>query len=356
MKKFYAITIIFLLILSACSKDSNTPFEEEQQDLPPGEITYTIINNGNAGVNSVIDSQDNQPWTVAQAIPSVQGDSYSNKLPIILFLDDKILISSLTNNIEVTEDGTELGGTLSINEGANGYAILTFTPTVSFNSGTTVVFTLFDGVQDDGGNNFFSGNFSLTYNTIASSNGDFNTNGSFENNTEGVQFLGDGNILEGTQGCVEPLSGSNMAGITSGNSLISNNNSIGNASSIMILGPVTNEFTNVSFSYNFLSTEFQEFVDSEFDDSVIVTAVGPNGSRTVFLTSVNTVGIDGNTQCFGFPGLPDDGDDYAGATGWKNETIDINHIGSPAFLIFTITDVADTIFSSALTVDNVSFD
>lgn len=147
-----------------------------------------------------------------------------------------------------------------------------------------------------------------------------------------------------------------MAGITSGNSLISNNNSIGNASSIMILGPVTSEFTNVSFSYNFLSTEFQEFVDSEFDDSVIVTAVGPNGSRTVFLTSVNTVGIDGNTQCFGFPGLPDDGDDYAGATGWKNETIDINHIGSPAFLIFTITDVADTIFSSALIVDNVSFD
>lgn len=351
MKNYYYFTslLVLLFLFAACNKEES-PEENEDQ-----EIFYTIINNENGGVNTITDGSDTEPWEVAQAIPSEEGGTFSNKLPIILFLNDKILVPSLEDNLYVSENGNKVGGTLNINEGANGYAVLTFTPTVGFNSGSSIVFTLNEGVQDDGGNNFYADNFTLSYTTAANVTGNFDGNGSFENGANGVSFVGDGNILSGAQGCVSPSSGTHLGAITSGNKLVSGDNAIGEASSLMILGPIETDFNSLSFKYNFLSSEFQEYVGSEYDDSVLMTAVGPNGSRTVFLTSVNTVGISGNTECIGFPGLPDDGDSYVGATGWINENIDVSHIGSPAYVIFTVTDVADTIYSSALAIDEVNF-
>ena len=136
---------------------------------------------------------------------------------------------------------------------------------------------------------------------------------------------------------------------------MSGNAAIAGASSVMILGPISNSFSSFSFQYNFLSAEFQEFVGSDYDDSVVVTAVGPNGAYSKFLTSVNTVGLDNNTQCTGFPGMPDEGDKYVGATGWLNKSSAIGNIGSPAYIIFTITDVADAALSSIIAIENITY-
>ncbi len=343
LKSIFAISIAF--IVSSCSKDDS---KEE-------EASYVIKNNGSAGVNSVIDTGDVTPLGIAQAVPSVSNQVYPSNLPILFFLNDKVLLSSITtDSFLVTENGKKVGGTISINEASNGYAIFTFTPKKPFSSNANIRAVLTTAVQDDAGLGM-SSEYVLEYQTANAAPIDFNDNLGFESGNNGVSFIGDGNILSGTQGCVNPFETS-FASITSGNHLISTNDAIGEASSMMIVGPInTSNLTSLSFKYNFLSAEFQEYVDSQFDDSFMAIVVGEDGAHTEFITSVNTLGIAGNTLCTGFPGLPDNGDDYAGSTGWLNKTLNFNSVGDEVYVIFIVTDVADTIYSSAVCIDDITF-
>ncbi|MAO07462.1 MAG: hypothetical protein CL596_01980 [Alteromonas sp.] len=336
------------LFFSACSKDDDAS-NNNDDDTP--QLVYVVTNVGNGGVTSINDGDDLENLFIVQSIPSVPSVSYNANLPLTLYFNDKILVPSIEDNILVTMNGEEVGGNIYINESFNGYAILTFTPFETYEDNSDIVFTLSSGVQDDGGNGLDS-DYVFSYTAETTSNGEFTNNGSFEN-TSGIDFIGDGSILEGTQGCVNPVDGSKFAAITTGNQLISSGNAIGGTSSVLLLGPIENTFSSVSFEYNFLSSEFQEFVGSEYDDTATITVVGPDGVNTSFITSVNTVGKN-NTQCIDFPNLPDDGDEYAGETGWVVKNVNGN-VGTPAYLIITVTDVGDEIYSSALTVDNIAF-
>ena len=318
-------------------------------------VAYKIINNGNAGVTSITDGADVAGLSIAQAIPGVSGETYPANMPILFFFDDKILISSITtDSFIVTEDGEKVGGTISINEASNGFAIVCFIPKNQFKANAAIQITLTTELQDDAG----LGNATdkvIDFNTSPASPSSFDTNGDFENGTDGVSFVGDGNILTGAQGCVSPFGGSNFGGITTGAQLISGGSAVGGASSIMILGPISTNVSTVSFNYNFGSTEFQEFVGSVFDDSFVAMVVGDDGAYTEFITSVNTVGLAGNTACTGFTGFPDTGDDYFGATGWTSRTLNFDDVGGTAYIMFISTDVADQIYSTFVGIDNVTF-
>jgi len=89
----------------------------------------------------------------------------------------------------------------------------------------------------------------------------------------------------------------------------------------------------------------------------VVSITGPNGNITNILTTVNLVGIEGNTECVGIDALVNGflQDAFAGETGWINETINVSALGSPLFITFTVTDVEDTILPSILTIDNIEF-
>lgn len=342
---------LFVAVLAVgCSKDK----KNDDGDGGGGTAvvpTYNIVNNGSAGVTSITDTEDDSALRVVQAVPAVQNVDYPKTIPVLLFFDDKIFLNSIEDGgIEVTQNGNVIGGNVYINEGANGYAIMTFVPTETFTSGKNIVVSL-TGIQDDGGNEIEGGVYSLTFDTNDQNMGAFDGNGDFSS-TDGVLFLGDGNIIN-DQSCLS--SGSNYAAITSGDMLVSDDSAIGGASSIMILGEIDSDISSLTFDYNFLSAEFDEYVDSQFDDSVIITIVGPSNAHSEFITSVNTIGTDGNSECTDFQNMPDTGDDFSGATGWITKTINFSNVGSPAYVIFTVTDVADQIYSSVLAVDNVSY-
>ena len=342
------VLLLLTIFCFACSEDDS--------NNEPDNSFYTIVNNGSGAVNGANDTNDSQSLRVAQAVPSVQNATYPKSIPIMLFFDDKLNINTIRSNFKVTENGEDIGGIITINEAANGYAILTFIPNNGFSPNSSIELTLRNGFNDDGGNSFDSGlDYILTFLTDSEPVGSFDNNGSFENGTDGVVFLGDGNILQGANGCVSPTDGNSFAAITSGSQLVSSGTAIGDASSMMLLGPISDGISSVNFDYNFLSSEFQEFVDSIFDDSAVITVVGDSGAYSEFLTSVNTVGTPGNTQCDGFAGMPDDGDEYSGETGWMNKTLNFSNVGGSAFIIITVTDVSDQIYSSAITIDNVSF-
>ncbi len=348
------LIILTSTMLSCSSSDSN-------DSTPTPETFYKIINNGNGGVTSITDSSDSEDLIIAQAIPSVSNVAYPANIPIVFFFNDKILLSSITEeSFIVTENDVKVTGTISINEGSNGFAIFNFTPKVQFSANATIKIKLTGGLKDDAGIGLQSEQtYEYTTSAVAnrtSSPSTFDGNYGFENGTAGVSFIGDGNILSGTVGCINPFGGSNFACLTSGDSLVSTSNAIGDASSIMIVGPITGpaDITSLSFNYNFLSAEFQEYVDSVYDDTFIAIVFGANGAHSEFITSVNTIGTAGNQQCGNFPGMPDDGDEYAGSTGWINKVLNFGNVGNEVYVAFIITDVSDGIYSSVLAVDDIN--
>lgn len=348
MKKIiYASGLMAAFIFAGCSNND---------DSKPVESTdfYTVVNNGNAGVTTVTDFEDAEPLEIAQAIPSVSGQQYPAYTPVLFFFNDKLLLSSINEDtFIVKENGSQVKGTISVNEAANGYAILTFTPEKVFKNNAEVIVTLTGGIQDDGGQPLVN-EAEYQYTTFSEPGGDVDGNGGFEDGTNGLVFIGDGNVLTGEQGCMSPFAGSSFAAITSGNQLISSGDAIGGTSSAMIMGPFDSTISSLTFNYNFLSAEFLEYVGSEFDDSFMAVVVGQNGAHAEFVTSVNIIG-ENVTQCNGFPGMPDQGDDYAGFTGWTNKQINFGSISGPVYVIFIATDVSDDIYSTVVGIDDVSF-
>jgi hypothetical protein len=340
----------FLFTASCSSDDDATPVPSV-----PEAATYKVINNGNGGVTTVSDNADLSTLKIAQAIPSESGRVYPSNMPIVFFLDDKILLSSITTeSFIVKENNVAVGGVISVNEASNGFAIFTFTPKHTFKSSAGIDITLTSQLKDDGGNGFDQ-EITYSYTTAAAQPASFDTNGGFENGNDGVNFIGDGNIITSPQGCMSAFGGSNFGAISTGDHLISGDDAIGGAASVMIVGPIADAVSTVTFNYNFLSAEFQEYVGSVYDDSFVVIVYGDDGAYTEMVNSVNLIGLDGNTQCTGFPGMSDAGDDYYGSTGWLNKTMTFPSVGANAHVIFIATDVTDHIFSTIVGVDDVSF-
>lgn len=351
MKKIIlGLSVLFLssIAITSCSKDDDSPAEQ-----PTPVSTYVIKNTGTAGVSSITDTNDSVLLDIAQAVPSVSNQIYPSNIPILFFFNDKVLLSSITpDTFIVTENNQKVGGTIAINEAANGFAIFTFTPKKAFASNANIKVTLTTAMKDDAGLGLES-DYVLEYQTSAATTTNFNGNLGFESGNSGVSFIGDGNILTGEQGCVNPF-GSNFGAITSGSHLISANDAIGGASSMMFVGPISaTNLTSLSFKYNFLSAEFQEFVGSVYDDSFMAIVVGANGAHSEFITSVNTIGTAGNTPCTGFPGLPDVSSD-AGSTGWLTKTLNFPNLGDQVYVVFIVTDVSDQIYSSVVCVDDIT--
>ncbi|PZR24116.1 MAG: hypothetical protein DI539_01500 [Flavobacterium psychrophilum] len=347
MKKIILCSgLLAALMFTGCSSDDSDSVNNNSD-------FYTIVNKGSGGVSSVTDANDTEPLEVAQAVPSVSGQQYPANTPAVFFMNDKLLLSSVNENtFIVKENGKKVAGTISVNEAANGYAILTFMPYKTFADNANVEITLTSGLQDDGGQGLYQ-DMSYEYTTYSVPSGSFNNNTGFENGANGVVFIGDGNIISNPLGCLSPFAGSSFAAISSGDALVSANAAIGGTSSAMILGPFdSNSASSLSFNYNFLSAEFLEYVGSEFDDSLMAVVVGQNGAHVEFVTSVNTIG-ENVTQCNGFPGMPDDGDDYAGFTGWTSKTINFGSLTGPVYVIFVATDVTDDIYSTVVGIDNL---
>ncbi|HEY5123568.1 MAG TPA: Ig-like domain-containing protein, partial [Ignavibacteria bacterium] len=172
MKKLLAIFLFPVLIMTfGCKKDKSTP-----------QPTYTIVNNGDAGVTSITDKEDQDALAIVQAVPSVSDASYPSSIPIMFFFNDKIFLNSLKDNFTVEQNGKTVGGTITINKAANGYAILTFTPSQAFSVNANITVTIKKDVEDDGGNGLYE-DYILTFTTVAGSTLNFDSNKSFESGT-----------------------------------------------------------------------------------------------------------------------------------------------------------------------------
>ncbi len=121
----------------------------------------------------------------------------------------------------------------------------------------------------------------------------------------------------------------------------------------------------VTFDWNFMSHEFMTFVGSEFQDSFTVSLSAANGTDSTDLVNVNvdaladsvspiSIDLDGSEAEYAAGG-GEFGDDGAYATGWQNATVVIPEAlrGSRVTLRFYATDVGDSLFDTAVLIDNI---
>lgn len=171
-------------------------------------------------------------------------------------------------------------------------------------------------------------------------------NESFEENSlsQAWQVDGDARLVQ-SLGEFRPTDGSAMAIISTG---LGFTRTSGNLSQQICL---CNGTTHIGFDWNFLSEEWLEYVGSGFQDAFTVTLSSTTSNDTATLFSANIDSLANNVVPVN--NAFDQNDVYA--TGWQSYSGQIpDPLNSKSVkLQFAVTDTGDSIFDSAVLLDNI---
>ena len=118
---------------------------------------------------------------------------------------------------------------------------------------------------------------------------------------------------------------------------------------------VNSGFTKIKMNWNFLSEEFMEWVGSPFQDFLIVKIKEGDIETVVFTKRIDTFASEYSL----IPVSPGIVFDVGGVymTGWKELSINISSYQNKNItLIIEVGDVGDSIFDSALLIDNITLE
>jgi hypothetical protein len=163
--------------------------------------------------------------------------------------------------------------------------------------------------------------------------------------------FGDVGVIPET-GTLLPSSGSQLMGMSTGSVLCGG--ALGQTSSMLVSGRIRElgESPVLELDYNFQSSEFDDYCNSEYDDTLIGVLSGPKGAVATVIDSVNLICQRAMHAVGTFPGLPDGGDAVYKET--ANLAFQLEgDVGSPAVLAFVLTDVGDATLSSLVGIDNI---
>jgi hypothetical protein len=293
---------------------------------------------------------DTQALAIVQTIPPHNSMGIDPNITISIFFNDEIDPLTINDHsIQVKDsNGNQKFGIYSGSLSAAGNTILNFKPFAALPEGEIMTVTLFQssGVKDDGGNTL-SSDLVFSFQTKQQSVPPADLG--FEQGATGWNFSGDGAILSSPKDDISSVEGQYMAAISTGD--IFGGQALEDTTSILTSGPipVPPEKKYISFNYDFISEEFDEWVGKGYDDVFKVSVSGSSGSYSEPVASVNTIGVD-NSFPVNFGGLS--GADH---TGWLTKTIDISSLGSPIIISFEISDVGDNVVTSAVVIDNINF-
>lgn len=174
-------------------------------------------------------------------------------------------------------------------------------------------------------------------------------NGNFEEGTlDGYIPGGDGRVI--TQlGYIAPKEGNFMGIISTG---------LGFTTQVGVLQqsfciPEDSNMT-LSFNWNFLSEEFMEYVGSQYQDYFKVSVIDQVGvEHTLFSKSIDDIAADYELTHVSPEIVFDRGDVYG--TGWRTTHLDLSaYAGQRVTLVFASSDIGDSIFDTAILLDNIT--
>ena len=353
------LAILICLALAGCANPTSTTPAAAAATTPTAtalstdlsKITYTITATNGNGAVSTLDTTDKTPPAVKNTIPSstLATNSYNGASPLVIYLNDSIYTPSLSGNFTCTATISSVkyysSGTLTISKysGSEGGAIINFSATSPFPKDSVVNFTITKKVQDKGGNNLPS-DISITFTSTGGASTAFSDTG-FENSATADLTTAQGDVGIATSAQTTVGAGTKCLALSTGYNITSKN-AIDYKYSIVTLGPFNSAPSSLTLKYNFLSEEFNEYVNTQYDDNATITITGPNGTVTETIGSVNLFGAQTTaTTDFTLSG--------AYMTGWKSYTKSGLNVGSPVYVTLTISDIGDTALTSVLLVDDI---
>ena len=179
----------------------------------------------------------------------------------------------------------------------------------------------------------------------------------FEDGLTGWDVKGDCRVVS-KLGKIEPVEGNYMALVTTGVGYTME----GGAISKSFIVPEGAE--KMYIKWNYISAEFLEYIDSEFDDSFEVLITCEGNKKVVFEKSVNVIAnelkatktSEGKLTCVSPEISLNDYDDIW-MTDWQDGCIDVKEFaGKNVTISFKSDNVSDTNYPSALLLDAIHFD
>lgn len=332
--------------------------EQTVPEGPPGSVGAACKEDGTCDPELVCapslhcqPSISELPSQIVQAVPPPDSFQVPSSAPILLFADGNYANVAFLVNLFTKEGVTNITDQISLGKISSSTSkdVFVLAPKQAYPLGASVVVELSGDITGK-----------LTFNIATSSPGTPASLG-FEGGADvdacdydalppGWKGFGDFAAVKST-GSLVPTEGASMLALSSGNTLCGE--AIGGTTSMVVSGPIGVNAAGVSFDYNFLSSEFDDYCNSAYDDSFIAVLSGPKGLVAQLVNSVNLVCAAATQTDATFPGQPDGGDAIFRQTGNLSYSLD-GDVGSPATLTFVATDVGDKILSSIVGVDRIT--
>lgn len=180
-------------------------------------------------------------------------------------------------------------------------------------------------------------------------------NGNFEQASTPVAWtqVGDTRILP-KLGILEPTSGKRMAILTTGIGSAEKDYMAGTEGSVLSQQfRIPENATKLTFSYNVVSEEPMEWVNSSFDDAFFANLITKSDTIQLATERINSstwYPIESGANGINFEG----GDNTTYHTMWKNVEFDVSaYAGEVVTIQFIVYDVGDSAWDTAALIDNV---
>lgn len=338
---------------------------QQVEEGPPGSVGNPCTAEGACDAELVCalsaycqPTQSTLPPQIVQAVPLPDSSKVPSQAPIVLFTDGTYVNVQFTV-VAHTSDGTQdITGQVSIVKltSASGKDVYVLAAQGGLPLGASVVVTLTGDITG-----------TMVFNVDHASPPYADGALDFEGETAAIPqctsdvdvsqvplgwtAFGDVGVVPKT-GTLLPTSGTQLMAMSTGAVLCGS--ALGGTSSMLVSGPIRDlgQSPALELDYNFQSSEFDDYCNSEYDDTLIAVVSGPKGAVATVVDSVNLICERAMHAVGTFPGLPDDGDDVYKET--ANLAFDLaGDVGSPAVLAFVLTDVGDDAYSSLVGIDNV---
>ncbi|MBN2436002.1 MAG: hypothetical protein JXK07_12125 [Spirochaetes bacterium] len=327
---------------------------------------YRIITERKAGLEHPLRKSDNnRALTLIQSIPDYGSVPY--RAPIILFFNKRILLSSIIGNVSIKINDKPVSGTIRVFAYAHNRSAISIVPdnyntgsnsedkdtedvddsSTSHDKGVVYVSTK---LRDETGKNLDNKiELVFKYHKPFNRNIDYE---SFENSDKIFCKAGDVGIIKGDPWVIEAVEGSNYMGISNGNMVITNSSSVASKTSYFQFNK--EKLSKLSFSYNFVSSEFNEFIANPYGDIALLFISGKDYQKSFVISSVSYTGEKNRQIPYGeFLGMPAYGDIYVGQTDWKSFVMRNIYDDGPVTITFIVTDLRNNDYTSVLLLDNL---
>lgn len=319
-------------------------------------------------------------FSVIQSDPPA-GSTIGTNAAIALYFNDVIDPATINStNISVTQTVAAVShpvyGIFAGQVTTTGGSFISFVPFEAYSTNATIQIQIGAGLHDNDGGSI-AGTSSFSYGTSAAAAQTTSSAAiSFEDSEDSGAWVFSGNAgVVGTLG-VAPSDGQKMVMLTTASiAAVSATNALDSKTSSLSLSvDVPSGKSKLLFDYDFMSEEAFQGAFT-YDDTFTLFISGPNGAVSYLVSSVNLVG-DTSPSVVSFLGFSNSGYGGPAHTGWQktsgsdwvcptsghtyncaimNPEIDISALGSPLNVTFTVSDVADTSFTSIVTIDNIRF-